>query len=273
MIKLIACDIDGTLLNSENQITQKNIDIIDKVMKNNIIFVPTTGRTFSVLPEKIKNIFNLKYVIFSNGAVIFDLNKNKSIYKNCISKEIVIEIMNYLKKYDIAIEIYTSGKGYFLKEMLYKFNDYNIPKKFIEIYKKFKTPVENLSQIIEKNSDIEKIYIPWLNEHIKNKILKDLRKYWSNKIYITSSLSTNIEICANGTNKGNAVEYLSKNLNIKKDEILVLGDNLNDLEMFKLGANSVAMGNAEKEIKEIANFITLTNDESGVAYAIEKFCF
>ena len=97
-------------------------------------------------------------------------------------------------------------------------------------------------------------------------------KDWNDKVYITSSLNTNIEICGKTANKGDGLTNLCKLLNIKPEEVIVFGDNFNDLEMLQFAGTSVVMENGEEEIKNIADFVTLPNTEGGVGYAIEKYC-
>ncbi len=273
MIKLIASDMDGTLLNKDGTIHERNISAIKKAIEKGIIFVPATGRANNTIPSQIFEHFTVRYNLSSNGAAVYDRHKNKFIYKNCMDKETVLKLIEYISSYDVIIEVYINGNGYFNKKLIDNFEEYNINPSFIKIYKNIKIPVENLFDIVEKNpNDVEKINIPWIKPEVRKVLLENLKKDWGNKIYITSSLSTNIEICSKTANKGDGLYNLCELLNIKPEEVIVFGDNFNDLEMLQFAGISVVMENGEEELKNIADFVTLSNNEGGVGHAIEKYC-
>lgn len=273
MIKLIASDMDGTLLNKDGTIPERNISAIKKAIEKGILFVPATGRANNTIPAKVFENFTVRYNLSSNGAAVYDRQENKFIYKNCMDTEITLKLLEYISSYDIICEVYINGNGYFSKKLLDNFEEYNINPSFIEIYKNIKIPVENLFNIVEKNpNDVEKINMPWIKPDVRTVLLENLKKDWGDKIYITSSLSTNIEICSKTANKGDGLANLCKLLEIKPEEVIVFGDNFNDLEMLEFAGTAVVMENGEEEVKKIADFVTLSNNEGGVGYAIEKYC-
>ena len=273
MIKLIASDMDGTLLNKDGTIHERNISAIKKAIEKGILFIPATGRANNTIPSQIFEYFPIRYNLSSNGAAVYDRQENKFIYKNCMDTETVLKLIEYISSYNVIIEVYINGNGYFNKKLIDNFEEYNVNPSFIDIYKKIKVPVENILEIVEKNpNDIEKINIPWIKPNIRSVLLENLKKDWDDKVYITSSLSTNIEICGKTANKGDGLTNLCNLLNIKPEEVIVFGDNFNDLEMLQFAGTAVVMENGEEEIKKIADFVTLSNNEGGVGYAIEKYC-
>lgn len=273
MIKLIASDMDGTLLNKDGTIHERNISAIKKAIEKGIIFVPATGRANNTIPSQIFEHFPIRYNLSSNGAAIYDRHENKFIYKNCMDTETVLKLIEYVSSYNVIIEVYINGNGYFSDKLIDNFEEYNINPSFINIYKNIKIPTANITEIVTQNpNDIEKINIPWIKSDVRSILLENLKKDWNDKVYITSSLNTNIEICGKTTNKGDGLTNLCKLLNIKPEEVIVFGDNFNDLEMLQFAGTSVVMENGEEEIKNIADFVTLPNTEGGVGYAIEKYC-
>lgn len=274
MIKLIASDMDGTLLDDNKKIHERNINAIKKAIEKGILFVPATGRTNSTVPEDIFKNFDVRYTLSSNGAAVYDRVENKFIYKNCMSNDIVIGLMDYLKEYDIITEVYAGGEGYFQENILDKLDSFEIPPAFKEMYTKLKRPVQDIHEIIKENpNNVEKINIPWLKDNVRPVLMENLKRDWGDKIYITSSLDTNIELCAKTANKGDGLKNLCRIIGIKPEEVIVFGDNFNDAEMLEFAGTAVAMENGAEGIKELADFITISNNNGGVGFGIEKFCF
>lgn len=270
-VDLIAIDMDGTLLNNEGKISAKNLECINRLLKKNIIIVPATGRAFKAIPEEIRENNKIKYAISSNGALVTDMSLGKTIYTDCMEVEKALKILDVISSFDIIIEAYINGNGYFEEQIYNRFEEFHIPQHFRNTYKNVKLPVKNLRNfIIEKNTGIEKINMPWLKEGFKEKILKSLLCF--NDISITSSLVNNLEINNKNVSKGKSLKALCNLINILPKNVVSFGDSHNDIEMLKFSGISVAMENAEKEVKNISKYITLSNNESGVSYGLNKIC-
>lgn len=271
-IKLIAIDMDGTLLNTKGDISEKNIQVLKKALNAGIHIIPATGRVLQILPEPLQKIPEIQYIITSNGAAVYKKGTKLPIYSNAMTVEKTIHILKLLEPYDTIIEAYIKGNGYFEKQFLNRFQEFQIPENFRTLYEKIKNPVENLIEFIQKNTnEVEKLNIPWLKEGIKQKILDELKTFPD--IYITTSLKENVEVNNIGVNKGIGLKGLCQVLNIKMENVMAIGDSFNDLEMMEVAGVPVAMENGEEELKKISKFITKSNDNDGVAYAIETLCF
>ncbi|NLZ45557.1 MAG: HAD family phosphatase, partial [Clostridiales bacterium] len=129
-IKLIAIDLDGTLLQHDHTVSEENIKAINEAMSNNVEIVICTGRVFNEIPKQVKDIKGINYFITSNGARIFDKDKN-TVFQNTIPKNIADEIMLLLKKYDCIIDLYLNGDSYYPKLTDELIDKHQISEEFI----------------------------------------------------------------------------------------------------------------------------------------------
>jgi len=284
MYKLIAIDLDGTLLNSYGEISKKNREAIKYALNKGIEIVLASGRD----PQTMKNIsleLGIKnYLISGNGSNIYDIKNDINIYENFMEKGKALKIMKICKDNSIFFNIYTD-KGIITETIEYNVkvfnnennNKPNFKRTNIEIVKDiYKTIEENdfkilkiiicdenkiiFNNIIEKMKDLKKVEVLEV-EHMSKKIIKIGTEEYKIEYYYT-------EITNENANKWEAIKYLSKKLNIDKSEIICIGDNMNDYEMIKNAGLGIAMKNSALEKKNVADKLTESNDEDGVGNAI-----
>lgn len=271
-IKLIALDLDGTTLNSAGKISPITEKTLNKATEEGIHVVIATGRARSALPEDIFNVEGIKYVITSNGAVITDLKQERLIYENCISPIAIENVYGLLKQYNFMVEVFVEGKAYVEKCIYENLEKVGLSQRNIRYVRKTRIPYTNVLDMMLKNKErVENINInfrdPKDRRDMKDKLmrLKD--------VTITSSLDHNLEIGGATTSKASALRELCNKLEIKIENIMACGDSPNDEAMMKVAGLPIAMGNAKHSVKSVAKYITDTNDDDGVARAIEKFIF
>lgn len=262
MIKLIALDLDGTLLNDNQNIDNKTISILKKIKDRGIKIVLCSSRPFYRMKKFLKYL-NLdcegQYTISFNGGLILENGNEKILF-----------ITNF-KPTEVS-EIIEVGINANMKVLLYERTNI-IANKEDEVYR-MKNPdssfeVRDFSNLDFNNLIIYKIL--FLNEEEEIvKMRKKMPLHIENKYKVTSSHPRNIEIVPKINTKALGLEKICKILGVVPNEIAVFGDNENDIDMFEYAGYSVAMGNAIDSIKDMADFVTLSNDEDGVAYAIEK---
>ncbi|HFL2405235.1 TPA: sugar-phosphatase [Clostridioides difficile] len=267
MYKLIALDIDGTILNTQKRITPEVFESIQEAKRAGAKVVITTGRPLPGVKELI-NQLNLTdegdYVICFNGAIIQEVKSEKIIHDVEMTLDDFDFIYNNVcKKYKTKIHINTMtnlitpnetpGK-YTLHEA--KLN--NIEVKYIQKDK------------IDESIKICKIMIVDEPERLEE-IIQQLPKNLFNKYTIVRSAPFYLEFLGKTTNKGTALKTLCTNLNIPIENAIAVGDEENDQHMIKYAGLGVAMGNARNSIKEIADYVTDTNNENGVAKVINKY--
>lgn len=257
-IKIAFFDIDGTLTNSNKVISKNTINTLNKLIENDIYIVLCSGRINNYINKFLKVINKSKYTISNNGALIYDNELNKVIMLNSLYTNNLEYIWEYSNKTKSAFMINTIRNKY--------------SNRYVN-NKEDKIIINNLENVID-----EKLQLVISNEDIN--VMKELELYINNKTnlkVINKSFDYLNEvkngyyffdIVNNSVSKGNAIKYLLKVLNIDKENSICFGDSINDIEMFKSVGISVAMGNSIEEIKNIADYITDTNDNDGIS----KFC-
>lgn len=269
-IKLIALDLDGTTLNEKGKLTDVTRSTLEEAAAGGVRIVVATGRPFVALPEDVLGIDAIRYVITSNGAIITDLNSDEMIYHNCMSTETAEEAVKLFDDSRYIIEAFSEGKAYIQADYYNHVRDTGECFRNAEYVLTTRQPVDDICGfILDNRSNIENINVCFEDLSIKEKIRERLLTI--PKATITSSFKHNLEIGGATTSKADALDKLGKILGIGRKEIMAAGDSPNDIAMLKAAGLAVAMGNGEREVKEIADFITLPNSQNGVAMAIKKF--
>ena len=266
-IKLIACDMDGTLLNSKSQISPKTLESLNKASENGIEIVICTGRTSKEITQYTKQILNAKYAICTNGAFIIDLKSNKRIFEDQLPLKEALKIIELTKNYDVSLEFFNENGAFLEKHAFDNLKEYHL-EQFTELLHSTCTPIENIKEYILKlGTPVDKINIFCKNISNKDKIINLCKDNLNAKV--TFSLEYNTEINSPTASKGTALQNLCKQLNVKSSEVIAFGDSSNDISMLKFAKYSFAMGNSIDEVKKIAFKTVPTNDEDGIAIGLE----
>lgn len=283
MIKLIASDMDGTLLNDKMEVSDRNIAAIKKAKQAGIEFLIATGRGLEEAKPFLKDQVHPGFITL-NGAEVFD-NKEDIISSNPISMESKHKVIDYFHKHHVYFEVVTD-KAIFsddeklrvtsLAELLVKLNPSTTyaqaledtmerikmtPMTFVDNYDKIlNDPSYKIMKLIGFSSNEYKVLRP-LKEDITANI-KD--------VVVTSSSPNNVEVNSIKAQKGIALKQYADSKNILPEEVMAIGDNLNDASMIEYAGVGVAMANAIPEITAMAQETTDNNVNDGVAQIIEK---
>lgn len=269
-IKVIGLDLDGTTLNRKKQFADRTLKAFKEADEKGIHIVIATGRAFHSLPDNIFDIQGINYVIMANGAKIYDAKQKKIIYENCLPANSVEMVAEIIEKEKLNAEAFIDGRAYISEREYKAICDGRIKTRSREYVLKSRTPEEKLIQIILDNKDrIENISINYADDETKKKMEEKIRKVPN--VTVTSSFPLNNEIGGTTTSKAEAFRFLLNLLNLKPENLMACGDSYNDLAMLNLAGVSVAMENAVEDLKEKVDYVTDTNDNDGVAKAIEKF--
>lgn len=272
-IKLIALDLDGTVLNSCGYISDKTLTAIKMAIEKGVQVVLATGRSVGLICDEIKSIEEITYAISSNGAAVVNLRKNEMVFSNFITIDILKKIIKIIKDYPIVVEFYSNGNAYIDEEVFINPVKYGLSEKYLNLMSDSHNLIKNIFSVVDDRSEcewikcVEKINIPFLKDDMKNEVYNSLLSI-NDKVKITSSVEDNLEINIHSANKGAGLEKLTELLEIDLKEIAAIGDNNNDIEMLQMAGIGIAMGNASEDIKARADFITLDNDKNGAAEAI-----
>ncbi len=286
MYKLVAIDLDGTLLNSYGQVSEKNKEILKSSQTKGVEIVLASGRSTNSVKNIANEIGDCKYIICGNGSLIYDLQKEEIIYDKFIEKSKALQIIKICEQNSIYYNVYTENmviaKTLSNNVLFYHQENANKPEN-----KKTKINlVDNIYEYVEnlENENILKFTISDTSSIIFNSIIKKLREikkidvldvaHMSRKIIKSGTEEVSLEyyyteITSENVDKWNAIEWLANELNIKNEEIMAIGDNINDKLMIENAGTGVAMGNSAPYIKEIADKVVANNNEDGVAEAME----
>lgn len=255
MIKLIASDMDGTLLDSNKNINPEFYPVLKKIITKDIVFVAISGRELISLKRVFKDIDEDIIYASNNGNYI--VYKDEVIFENYIEKENINKIAKIIRKNSKHNTIYCS------KDIVY--SESRLPG---FVGRKWGLKVKFVKDITKVEDNIIKV-TTFGNEKIVNRSIKALETL-KDELMITPSGKTCFDICKLGGNKKQAINLLQEKFNIKYEETMVFGDHMNDLEMMECAYHSYAMENAKEEVKERARFIAKTNDNNGVVEAIKE---
>lgn len=267
MIKVIALDIDGTILNSERKMTEATKKAVKEAMERGIKIIIASGRPYCGAKEYAEELGLFErggYVLCFNGSRIIDCVSGDIVYDIYLEDEVKGEICEILKGYEGAVLMTYKGEDILLAEDA---QDEGV---------KLGAQVNNLELVgvcdMRKsiNHRITKFILGGDADYIGS-IWEDVKERIGSLATVCRSEATLLEIMPFGVDKGIALKGFMEKMGIDKDEVLACGDGYNDDTMLQYAGIGVAMGNAFPEIKALADYVTLTNDEDGVAYAIRKF--
>lgn len=257
-VKLIATDMDGTLLNSKKQLSESFYNIFDKLKAKGILFAAASGRQLYNLQNEFLPVKNDMIFIGENGS--FVTYKDEELLVQPLDKAIVPELIRIARTIPDAYTILCGKKQAYIEDTNEDF------MKNVEMYYDRRTSVDDLLKVTD--DEILKIAICDFGGSEQNSYI--FYKQFEGELQVKVSGNIWLDISDKMANKGRAIKALQKRFNIGFDETMVFGDYMNDLEMMKEAYFSYAVENAHPEIKEAARFITTSNDEDGVVKVLEE---
>lgn len=288
MYKLVAIDLDGTLLNSYGEISQKNKETIQKAIDLGTEIVIASGRPITSAKSYANEIGANKYVICGNGSLLYDMKNETIIYDKCIERQKALEIIKICEDNSIFFNIYTESLT-ISKSMNYNISFYNNENRKVPDDKKTNIKiVDNIYKYVEENPYIRILKITVCEESkiIFDGIIRKLREVKNVEVldlqhmarkYIQHGTEDKIveyyytEITSQGVDKWGAVKRLADILEIDQSEIIAIGDNMNDKEMIVNAGFGIMMENSAPYMKEFADTVVSDNNNDGVAEALEKY--
>ena len=288
MYKLVAIDLDGTMLNHYGEISEKTKETVTKCIEKGIEIVLASGRPIDSIRTIAKSLGIQGYFVAGNGALIYDIKNDEMIYKNYIKKEKVLDIIQICEYKSIAYNIYTDKM---ILTTNLKFNVLYYYKENLKREESKRTNisiVENMYEYVKqmKEENFLKITICDENNSIFNSITKKIKEINEIEVLEVAHMSRKMikqgteeipveyfytEISASNVDKWNAIDFLIKRLDIKPEEVIAIGDNINDKKMIENAGIGIAMKESTPEIIKVAKEVTDTNDNDGVASALEKY--
>ena len=266
MYKLLALDLDGTLTNSQKEITPYTHNVLEEAQQRGIKIVLASGRPLEGI-RPLAEILHLTqysgYIMAFNGGLIVECKTNRHLSENYLNPSFYPLLYEKCHRKGFAILTYLNG--HIVSE--------DINNKYVQ-----HNAMRNRMPLLQLDNLLQQITFPepkWLvvgEAEELSKLEKELQTLLHNELNIYRSEPYFLEILPHGIDKANGLKFITNYLSIQAHDILACGDSYNDINMLRYAGFGIAMANANKEVKEAADYITLSNDENGVAYALKKFC-
>lgn len=267
-IKLIATDLDGTLMAGDHlTVTERTRKALSAAHEKGVKIAIATGRTLDFIDNVTNQIDFVDYVIFSNGASVFDRSAGKTIYANHIVPGSVERILGFLDSLPVYYNLYFDGGMYIQENKLGYYENHGLPQAFLESYMKKAHVCKNLADAA-KGKSAESVAVFSLTDSRRAEVSDFLS---SEGLAITSSMPREVEATADGADKGSALNGLCSLLGFSASEAMSFGDSGNDITMLSAAGYSFAMENGEDICKKTASYIAPANTEDGVAKMVEKY--
>jgi len=262
--KLIAADMDGTLVNDKSELTERTKQAILKAVAAGILFVTATGRPFSNV-QNVKELLDkdMPFIVF-NGAAAYMGKSEKLLFERFLDFDLAEEAFNIGQKKGIAQIVWTGprlwGNRRCDETVRYESFSKNITMSIVTDLAAIKDEVRGFSKVL------------WIDDPAKIKELSiEMRTHFGRRLQCVSSMSNFLEFISNDAGKGTALAEISKLYGINKSEMIAIGDGQNDIGMLEYAGFSIAVDNASDEVKAVCDYITLSNNDDGVAEVIEKY--
>lgn len=268
--KLVALDLDGTLLDSGKQLSAKNAAALRRAAENGAQIVPTTGRFFDGMPPVVRELPYLRYAITINGAQVLDVRSGETLYRAEIPLPRALEILEYLDTLPVIYDCYCGSWGWITRAMQEAAPAFIANEHSLRMVQQLRTPVDELKAYLRaRGDDVQKIQLFLKDVSQRPAVMAELERRFPGTVASTS-LPNNIEINAAAANKGDAVRALAAHLGIPIEKTISFGDGSNDLSMIRACGLGVAMANACPAVLAAADRVTTSCDESGVAAVLNE---
>lgn len=272
-IRLIALDLDGTLLTTDKRLTKHTIQVLSRAAEKGVSIVPATGRSLGGLSPKIRELPFIRYAITVNGAAVWDMERQELLVRRAFSTERALELWDFIGRYRTMRDACIDGVARMEPEYYNKVEIFMPDEPRRMLVRSTRKPTEGLRELVaDPNTTVEKfnLFFRAAAEEERQQARRELERLFDG-LSVTSSLGNNLEINHADATKGKGLLSLAAHLGLETGQIMAFGDGENDVSMLQAAGCGVAMENAPEEVKAAADLVTLSNDEEGVAYCIEKY--
>ena len=268
-IRLICLDMDGTLLDDDHAtIPKRNIDALQEAARRGVAVAIASGRAWSLLQGVHEQLKVTRYGVLSNGAGVLDVAANRWIYRRPMEQQVRRKVISLLLEWEVPFEVYCEGENYIQRERLDLVTESCLSPEFAQVLRTCSHFPFDLNGALD-GKDVEKIHIFRLPDRHRCALLQVAEEL--GPLAVTSSFAGNLELTAQGVNKGAAVQALCAGLGIGPEQVMAFGDAGNDLELLRWACWSFAMENGTEEAKAAARYQTGTNRAGGVGMAVEQY--
>ena len=269
-IRMVALDLDGTTFNTAGLISERTVKAIEAAAEKGVHVVVSTGRSYMSLPDHIKDVKGIEYAITSNGAHVNRVGSGEAIYNDYLDPGAVKEIARIKEKTGADLEVFIKGQAYTDESYYNDVRDNGCEYRNAEYVLWSRKPVEDVTgMMLDAKDEIENVNFIYSTLDKMEEARPEVESI--KNATITSSFQNNLEVGGPNTSKKTALLWLMDKLGLSSEELMCCGDAPNDIQMAEFAAIGVAVANAWGGLKDHADYITASNDDDGVALAIEKF--
>lgn len=270
-IKLLALDLDGTLLNEKKEITPRTWAALERARSQGVLVVPVTGRPAQGLPQVVRTMPGLRYVVSSNGATIRDIVTGETLLEKHLSADTCLLVLDKCAHVPMIRQAFRNGVGYLSQADYNTLRDRYAGTSMLQYHLDTRQVVPGTVAefLAADRQPVEELF--FLTDSPQEKA--DLRALLTGLpgIGFADPFPNDLEVIAGDIDKGEALRYLLQRLDISPVQVLAMGDGGSDLPLLQAAGIGVAMANATEAVKAGADYVTASCDEDGVALAIEKF--
>ena len=274
-IRLVALDLDGTLFNNQSIISDVNLAAINHACESNTVVAISTGRPYAGLPLNQLEGSGIQYAITANGSALYEIATKKCIYEDSMEPSLILPILRHLLTLDIHMDVFIHGDAYSPAQCLKTAQKLASPASIKKYIIETRTRLDNLPEYIEEHQlHVQKMTLNFYPDENGVLVDREKAKAYLNSIPAITCVSggyNNLEFTKAGVDKGVGLGKLAAFLGIPMECTMALGDTENDIEILKAAHIGIAMGNATPAVKAVADDITLSNEEDGVAAAFSKY--
>lgn len=261
--------MDGTLLNSQDIITEENVKALKKLQQSGTEVMIASGRLDLMVKRYIHQLDLRGHVIACNGGLIRNIKTNEIVYSNAMDHNIVEDILTFCIEENINFLLYTADVVFSNRNnpRLLRYEEMN---RSIDNSLRFEVNyLDDTVMEVIKDIDVLKVLLICDNQEQVGYLIDKFSQI--DKLTVVSSAKDLVDIMASNTSKGKAITVLAEKLKVKLEDVIAFGDNYNDMDLLQSVGMPIAMENAVEELKTEAKYITKSNEESGVAYAINNY--
>lgn len=273
--KLLALDMDGTLLDTHGRIAESSRAAIRAAQQAGVEVVLATGRDYNgILWEELEGV-TIEYVVTNNGSAVYRVQDRACLFEHCLDNAQMVPVFRYLLQKGVYIDIFIDGRDYAPVETMPLVNKLELPDYVIRVLLENRTPMEHLVEKLE--ADVLRLQKTTLNfwkepdgtYHSRDAVQAYLKQVPG--IVLVDGGFANLEFTAQGVSKATGLQFLADHLGLTLAQTMAIGDSENDAEMLRAAGLGVAMGNAYPQVKALADAVTDDNESDGVAKAIQKY--
>lgn len=275
MIRLIAFDMDGTVLDEHKKILPETKRLLERASSQGIVIVPATGRPFCGISEEIYHLQGVQYVLTCNGAGIYERDSGACLYEDSIDLQRMLPLIERLDALEVMADPFLKGKSLMNERKRSLVEQMRISEELKEYIYTSRIMVPDLAEYLrQQGDDVEKLTINFVEQEDGTRrdydeVLEVLRDFPD--LNAVSGGMHNIEVTKKDVSKASGLRWLGEYLGISMEEMIAFGDSGNDLAMIEAAGVGVAMGNAEEEVLSVADYVTKSNEEEGIAYALHHY--